>query len=411
MRLSYIFKISSQSLLRNKIRSFLTVLGVVIGVSSIMMVMSLGDGAQELILSQIQSMGAKTIVVEPGREPSGPTSVAQMMGDSLKYKDLELLRNKFNVPNAVNAEPLNVGGGMVSYMNETYQASIFGSSDLIQNMYDMEIQNGRFINNEDVDNKSYVVVIGSRVKEELFAGEEAVGQKIKIKGINFRVIGVLAKKGQGLINFDEVAVIPYSTAQQYVFGIKHFHHIILEIDEEKNVDVATRDIATTLRESHNITDPSKDDFHITTQEGAMEQVSTIMNVLTLLLVAVAAISLVVGGVGIMNIMLVSVTERTREIGLRKALGATEKNIMLQFLTEAVILTGVGGIIGITLGASLSFSTAIFLSNYADLDWSFTFPLSASLLGIGVSTLVGLVFGLYPARQASLKSPIEALRYE
>lgn len=411
MVFGYTVKTAIRGISTNRSRSALTILGIVIGITSIMMVMSLGDGAQELILSQIQSMGAKTIAIVPGRQPTGPASAAQTMSDSLKQKDLDLLKNKSNLPHAVSVEPINLGGGPASYRNETFQLSIFGSSEFIQKVWDMTLSSGRFIDDHDTKNKSYVVVIGSRVKEELFAGEEAVGQKIKIKGINFRVIGVLAKKGQGLINFDEVAVIPYSTAQQYVFGVKHFNRIIVEVDKEENLYATVRDIELTLRESHNITDPDKDDFYLVTQEGAMEQVSTIMNVLTLLLVAVAAISLVVGGVGIMNIMLVSVTERTREIGLRKALGATEKNIMLQFLTEAVILTGVGGIIGIALGASLSFSTAIFLSNYADLDWSFTFPLSASLLGIGVSTLVGLVFGLYPARQASLKSPIEALRYE
>ena len=171
------------------------------------------------------------------------------------------------------------------------------------------------------------------------------------------------------------------------------------------------DIKTTLRNSHNITDPEKDDFFVETQADAMEMVGTIMNILTLFLAAIAAISLLVGGVGIMNIMLVSVTERTREIGLRKAVGATGKDILNQFLSEAVILTATGGLIGVTLGAVLSFVTAFALSRFAGLNWEFTFPTVAALLGLGVSALIGLVFGIYPARKASLKSPIEALRYE
>lgn len=411
MVLTHIIKTAAKGVTRNKSRSALTILGIVIGITSIMMVMSLGQGAQDLIVKQIQSIGSKSIIIHPGRQPTGPAAAAQMMSDSLKQKDLDALRNKANVPHASSVEPLNVGGGVASYANETYQLSIFASSGRIQKMYDMKLASGRFMDDEDVTNKTYVVVIGSKVKHELFGNEEAVGQKIKIKGISFKVIGVLSQKGQGFINFDEAAVIPWSTGQQYIFGIKHFHHIIVEADAEENVTDTVRDITATLRNSHDITDSTKDDFYVVTQEGAKEQVSTILNILTLFLAAVAAISLIVGGVGIMNIMLVSVTERTREIGLRKALGATEKDIMLQFLLEAIILTALGGIIGIILGTSLSFATALILSNYAGLDWAFAFPLSAALMGIGVSAAVGLVFGLYPARQASLKSPIEALRYE
>jgi putative ABC transport system permease protein len=194
-------------------------------------------------------------------------------------------------------------------------------------------------------------------------------------------------------------------------GIKYFNRIIVEADSEANVNLTAEDIKITLRNSHNITDPDKDDFFVETQADAMKTVGTITNVLTLFLISVAAISLIVGGVGIMNIMLVSVTERTREIGLRKALGATRKNILTQFLLESITLTTIGGVIGILLGASFSFLASLVLSRYLALNWSFTFPLSASIIGIAVSAAVGLIFGLYPARQAAKKSPIEALRYE
>ncbi|MEK7506264.1 MAG: FtsX-like permease family protein [Patescibacteria group bacterium] len=226
------------------------------------------------------------------------------------------------------------------------------------------------------------------------------------------IIGILPKKGQSsFINFDEVAFIPYTTGQQYVFGIKHFNRIVVEADTESAVAQTVEDVKVTLRNSHNIDNPDKDDFFIETQAEAVQMVSTITNVLTLFLAAVAAISLLVGGIGIMNIMLVSVTERTREIGLRKALGATEKDILVQFLLESVILTAVGGAIGIALGASLSFLISIVLSNVLAVNWAFTFPVGAAALGLGVAAFVGLVFGIYPARQASKKSPIEALRYE
>ena len=413
MTIRYNFKVAIKGLRVNKSRSVLTILGIVIGITAIMMIMSLGEGAQELILGQIRAIGSKTIAIEPGREPKGFTDViSTMLGDSLKDKDVEALKKKSNVPNLAKIMPLVFGSVGATYGNEGYQLTIFGVDDLVVRIYDLQIEDGAFFNEEDVATKADVAVIGSKVKEELFGSSDAVGERIKIKGRNLRVVGVLKKKGSGLmVNFDDAAFAPYTTAQQYLFGIKYYNRIIIEADSEINVGRTVEDIKITLRNMHNITDPEKDDFNVQTQEGMMNMVSIITTALTLFLTAVAAISLVVGGVGIMNIMLVSVTERTREIGLRKAIGATDKNIMAQFLLEATTLTGIGGIIGIILGTSLSFLTASVLSNYANLDWEFTFPVLASLLGLGVSAAVGLIFGLYPAKQAAKKSPIEALRYE
>ncbi|MFH0803958.1 MAG: ABC transporter permease [Candidatus Tagabacteria bacterium] len=412
MNIDYSFKTAIRGLKTNRSRSALTILGIVIGITAIMLVMSLGEGAQNLILNQIQSMGAKVIEIRPGREPKGFSDILQMFSDSLKEKDLVALQKKENVPRAQSVEPLVFGGATAVFENDAYNISIYGVGEGFTRIYNIEIGEGRSISEDDVRNRSDVVVIGSKVQENLFGLSDAVGQKIKIKNRNFRVIGTLPKKGQvSIINFDEVALIPWTTAQQYVFGIKHFQHILVEAESENFVNETVEDIKTTLRNSHNITDPEKDDFSIGTQAKAMEQVGTIMNILTLFLAAVAAISLIVGGVGIMNIMLVSVTERTREIGLRKALGATEKNILSQFLLESIVLTALGGIIGIILGTSLSFLTSLALTKFANLNWSFNFPVQAALLGIGVSAFVGLVFGLYPARKASQKSPIEALRYE
>lgn len=412
MTLKYSVKTAVGGLRTHKSRSVLTILGIVIGITAIILVMSLGEGAQNLILSQVQSIGSKTIAIVPGRQPKGPTDIIATLTDSLKPKDLEMLKKKANVPHLAKIMPIVFGSQTASYGSETYRPTIFGVTDLFAKIYDVYPSEGRLFSEDEIKGFSDVAIIGSKVKDELFGNDEALGQKIKIKGKNFRIIGILGKKGQFLfLNFDEAAIIPYTTAQQYIFGIKYFHRIVVEADEEKNVEATVENIKATLRDSHGVSDPSKDDFFIETQAQAMETIGTITNVLTMFLAAVAAISLLVGGVGIMNIMLVSVTERTREIGLRKALGATEKNILLQFLLEAVILTALGGIIGILLGASFSFLVSLILGNYLALNWAFVFPIQGALLGLGVATGVGLIFGLYPARQASLKSPIEALRYE
>ena len=255
-------------------------------------------------------------------------------------------------------------------------------------------------------------VIGAKVRDELFGFSDALGRKIRIKNRPFKVVGVMSSTGKmAFFDVDKMVLVPYTTAQKYLFGIRHFHSLIVQAESEELVPRMEREITLTLRELHGIDDPSKDDFRVETQEDAVERVGSITNVLTALLVSVAAVALVVGGVGIMNIMLVSVTERTREIGLRKALGATSKDILKQFLLESVILTGIGGIAGIIAGVLLSLLAAAVLGSVISTGWRFVFSIPAALIGIGVSVAVGLAFGIYPAREAARKSPIEALRYE
>ncbi len=412
MFLKFSFKTALVGLKTNKIRSYLTILGIVIGITAIILVMALGRGAQNLIVGQIQRIGSKVLAIHPGRQPKGPTDIIATFADSLKQRDLAALEKKENVPHIARVMPVVFGSETAAYASETYRPTIFGVTDFFAQVYDIYPETGRLFSEEETKSYADVVIIGSKVKDELFGNDDALGQKIKIKGRNFKVIGILSKTGQfSFLNFDEAAIVPYTTAQQYIFGIKYFHRLAIEVDDEANVSQTVEDIKITIRNSHGITDPSKDDFYIETQADAMEMVSTIINVLTLFLAAIAAISLLVGGVGIMNIMLVSVTERTREIGLRKAIGATERDILIQFLLEAVILTVTGGFVGVVLGALLSFLASVVLTRFAGLNWPFVFPVSAALLGFGVAALVGLIFGLYPARKASLKNPIEALRYE
>jgi len=414
MTLKHTFKTALTGLKTHKARSALTILGIVIGIAAIIMVMSVGQGAQDLILNQVRGLGSRTIIIEPGREPKGPSGFASILGDSLKDRELEAIKKKSNVAGLADVAPIVIvrdASGVV-YQGETYQAMTIGASDLVPKILEIYPKEGVFFSDEDIKQRASVVVIGSEVKKKLFGPSDALGQKIKIKNMNFRIVGVLPAKGQvSMFNADELVIVPYTTAQQYLLGTNYYNAIIVQAESEEAISRTVRDIELTLRELHNITDPEKDDFHVTTQADIADRVSAITDIFSILLVSVAAISLLVGGIGIMNIMLVSVTERTREIGLRKAIGATESDIMRQFLFEAIILTAIGGIIGVLLGAFFSFAASLVLSRIVSIVWAFVFPVSAAVLGIGVAGLVGLVFGLYPARQASLKSPIEALRYE
>ncbi|MFH1412512.1 MAG: ABC transporter permease [bacterium] len=415
MKIKHTFKIAITGLKTHKSRSILTILGIVIGITAIIMIMSLGAGAQNLILSDIQSLGANTIVVMPGREPKGPTdpsAIESLYSESLKERELEALQKKSNVPKVKEIMPIVFSVETISYEGETFRPTILGCSDLFAKIFNIYPEQGSYFTDEQIKSKSKVVLIGSKTKEELFGESNAIGQRIKIKDQNFEVIGIFPPKGQVLfINADESVMTPYTTAQQYIFGIKHFNRIIIQVESDVDVARTVEDIEITLRNLHNIDDPDNDDFFVSTQAEIASTVETVTGVLTLFLATVAAISLIVGGVGIMNVMLVSVTERTREIGLRKSLGATEKDILYQFLIEAITITGIGGVIGILLGSGLSFIVTLGLSYFMSTDWAFSFPINGALLGLGVSVLVGLVFGIQPAYKASKKSPIEALRYE
>ena len=412
MKVKYLFQISTKNVGINKSRSVLTVLGIVIGIASIIVIMSLGDGASRLITDQIKGIGSQTIAIEPGREPTSPTDFAQMFSDSLKPKDLDALRIKENVPGLVEVMPEVYGGVTGSYENETYRFTILGASDVMVKIMDIKLSQGVFMNEDQVREASGVAVVGGKVKEKLFGADDALGKKIKVKGVNLRVIGVIAKQGgSSLMNFNDMVFVPYTTAQKYILGTKHYNEVIVMADPNIPLNQTVQDIKTTLRISHNITDPTKDDFYVNTSADLLKRISSVTTALTIFLASVAAISLIVGGIGIMNIMLVSVTERTREIGLRKAIGATEGNILLQFLFEAVILTFIGGIVGVFLGAAVSVLFAFAINHFSTIVWTYSFPVNGALLGIGVSTVIGLIFGIFPARRAAKKNPIEALRYE
>lgn len=395
-------------------RSLLTILGIVIGIVAIVLVISLGKGAQELILNQVESIGANSIIVRPGREPHGPSDVAEtILADSLKPRDVDALKRPANVPGLASLEPAILVPGSISYQDNVYRATVFGwTPRALQNIFHISPDQGSFFSDDDIRQQAKVIVIGSKVKQQLFGESDALGEYVTVRGQKLKIVGILPPSGQvSLFNVDEVAILPYTTAQKALLGISYFHEFFIRTDGIADVDQVSNDIKATLRETHGITDPLKDDFFVVAQKDIVQRVSTITQVLTIFLVAIASISLVVGGIGIMNIMLVSVTERTQEIGLRKALGATNKNILTQFLIESLMLTALGGVIGTTIAIVLSALVSTVAQTQFNLNWPFHLPVFGIILGVGTATAIGLVFGIYPARKAARKDPIEALRFE
>ena len=304
------FKMATNSLGINRTRSALTILGIVIGITAIMMMMSIGKGAENLILNEIGGLGAETIIIRPGKEPTGPSDLGNtLFSDSLKKRDLEFLKRKENVPELVDVMPAIIVPGSVSFEGETFSPDIFGgSAEFFSQAFGVFPEEGVLFSESDIKGRASVAVIGSKVRTELFGNDSATGKYIRIKDKKFRVVGVLGERGQtSFVNFDRVVIIPYTTAQTYLLGVDYFHEIITKATSPDVVDRTARDIEATLREAHNITDPEKDDFFVVTQQGVVEQIQTILGALTAFLSSVVAIALVVGGIGIMNIMLVSVS--------------------------------------------------------------------------------------------------------
>ena len=411
MNLKYTIISSFDSIYAHKMRSFLTILGILIGVASIIAVMSIGQGATNLIVSEIDKMGASTVIVIP--TPGGSDMMDVFYAELLTERDFEALKRTANVPNLESIMPIAIVPGSVRSLNELYRGAmvIGASSEFFGETFNIRPGGGADFTESDIQARSRVAVIGIKVKEEIFGQSDALGESIIIGDVRFRVVGVYPAIGQrGIFNIDELVIIPYSTAQVYILGSNEFDRFVIRADSPSNVDRVAFDVSATLRETRKVNE-GDEDFMVMTQQGLRGQIGNVMGILTGFISFIVSIALLVGGIGIMNIMLVSVTERTKEIGLRKALGATRSAILKQFLWEAVILTVWGGILGIIFGAFISLVASFVLSEFFDLSWSFVFPVSAAVLGVGASALVGLVFGIYPAKKAADLSPVEALQYE
>lgn len=411
-------KISFTALKANKSRSALTMLGIVIGVGSVILMMSLGGGAQSLIVGQIQSLGANTVYIEPGSfDPSAgfgfEMALEEMTIKTLKLKDVEAIKKD---PLADLAYPMVYGVARAIYRNKDEKVTYMGVTQEAYEMDNWHTVNGREIDDDDVRGTAKVATLGYKVAKDLFEEENPIGKTIRIKRTNLKIIGVMEERGMEMFqNYDEYIYVPVTTAQKLLLGIDHLNAITVRAVNEDAVNQLMENIRLILRETHNIYNPegdlSKDDFKVMSQVEATDMMTQITAALTAFLSSVAAIALIVGGIGIMNIMLVSVTERTREIGLRKAVGARNKDILNQFLIESVSLTFLGGIIGFIGGSLISLGASIALSKLLNIDWTFVMPFGAVVLAFGVAVLVGLIFGIYPARKAAKLNPIEALRHE
>jgi putative ABC transport system permease protein len=409
-----IFHTGLRSIRHARMRSFLTILGIVIGISSVIVLMSVGTSAQALIVNEVNSIGSNLIFIIPGAtlssRASAPASAFGVVTKTLVQADVNTLERE---PSIQAVAPAVYGQGTIAYGNNNAIISYQGVTANFFQMRNFKVASGRPFNIADVQGGNRVVVLGEKIAQTLFGNFTPIGKYVRLANTPLQVVGVLGPQGVGPggVDQDNIALVPLTVAQNQLIGINYFNFVTVQANPAYNMDFVKSRVVSDLRQDHSIIDPTKDDFTVETQQDALAILGNITSIMTVFLAAIASISLVVGGIGIMNIMLVSVVERTREIGLRKAVGATNKDILRQFLLESILLTFVGGLIGIALGAFIDFLAYIVLRTVLATGWVFALPLSSVLLGAGVSMAIGIVFGFYPARQAARKSPIEALHYE
>ncbi len=408
MQINENFRLAFRALAANKLRASLTMLGIMIGVAAVITLLAIGDGVTRFVADQFIGLGTNLVFVLPGDDPN-------RSGSSLTIQDSEQLADLTLVPNTVGVAPVVFRGDELQYQGKVYQTSVNATTPDYAFVRGYEVKRGRFIDGTDYNGRSRVVVIGQEVVNNLFPDDvDPLGTNIKIRGLNFRVIGILEEKGGGFFgSSDDLIILPLTTAQERLYNLRSPRNGQLRVDmiliqtvNSEAVGDVLIDATNLLRQLHNINFRDEDDFLMLTQQDFLSSFGEVTGVLTLFLGAIASISLLVGGIGIMNIMLVSVTERTKEIGLRKAVGAKRRDILSQFLTEAFVLALIGGALGIGLG--ILGAEAVHLA-VPDLDTSVT--INSVGLAVGFSAAVGLFFGIYPASRAAALHPIDALRFE
>ncbi len=398
------FLMAWSSLIANKMRSLLTMLGIIIGVAAVIALVSIGYGVRQQITESISSLGSNLLMVYPGAPRTPGVRPVAGANKTIKLSDYEAISKMDSVQ---AASPVASNSYLTVYMSKNWTTTVNGANADFQYVNNWTMKSGRFITDSQIERRERVAVIGATVAKNLFGNEDPIGKDIRIHKNSFKIVGVLDEKGSGTMgnDQDDVIVVPYTTMMERVMGVDYLRMIYIQAKEGQDLERVQADIENILRVRHGIKNPDLDDFNVNNMASIMKAVEENTATMTLFLGAVAAISLLVGGIGIMNIMLVSVTERTREIGVRKALGATYRTIITQFLIEAVVISLVGGAIGIVvgIGASQLIATVAKLKTVVT-----TGPI---LLSFGFSMSIGLVFGLYPARKAAKLNPIDALHYE
>lgn len=406
MNISNLIKVAFFALKRNKFRAFLTMLGIIIGVASVIAMLAIGQGSKQSIQNQISSMGSNMIIVMPASQQMGGVQQGGSNMQSLEVSDASYI--KASCPSVVNVSPEVRSSGQVIYGSDNWPTSFYGVDVGYLEIKKLKVATGRMFNDQDVKTAAKVVVVGQTVVENLFGkGSDPVGKSIRFRNIPLKIIGVLEEKGENTFGQDQDDIIigPYTTVQKRILAITHIQAIFASARSEALTTQATTEMTAAIRKAHQLRDGEDDDFQIRTQQELVNTFSSISNILTILLGAIAGISLLVGGIGIMNIMYVSVTERTREIGLRMSIGGRGVDILMQFLIESMLLSVIGGIIGILLGIGSSSVISTFTG------WPVVVMPSAVILSFVVCTAIGIFFGWYPARKASGLNPIDALRYE
>lgn len=404
MNVSNVIKISYKALMRNKMRAFLTMLGIIIGIASVIAMVSLGQSSTYNIRSEISSTGSNMIYIMPQYKRVG--GVWSSRADAIKMDDLRAIIKHSKYVDAIS--PYLSTGGQFIYANKNYPSSVTGVNADYFKISNLELECGTVFTEQDVVTSAKVCLIGNTIVKELFGdGASPLGKIIRFNKIPFKIVGVIKVKGQeGMgASLDDMVFIPYTTIQNRILAIDHLQSIYASVFNERDTKDAVEEITGILRRQHKLTSVEEDDFRIRTQEEMLAMVNEVTGMLTMLLAAIGSISLLVGGIGIMNIMYVTVTERTKEIGLRMAIGAQNRNIMFQFLGESLILCFIGGVIGIILGLLLAYGVT------TALNWPFIVSLPTIFVSFLVCGSVGIFFGWYPAKKASQLDPITALRYE